>query len=516
MSPVRATAASLFIVMATAATADAQFLGTFRWQLQPYCNVVSLGVTQNGGTYRIEGTDDQCGAGAHLASAIGTAFPNPDGSIGLGVNIIVAPGGAAVHVDATVSLATLNGTWRDSAGHAGTFTFTPGPGIGGSPRPVPASGSVIPANFGLLSDGGFLARGTFGASVIPAGNIGTRMMWYPGKAAFRAGEVVNPVWDDVNIGAHSVALGFNTLASGSSSTAFGTGTGATGQSSTAMGEDAQATGPYATAIGYSTRAGGNASIAMGAYGIANGAVSTATGFHTTANGSYSLATGHNTSATGTASAAFGQESVAAGIGSFAAGFQGFANGDYSVALGTRVFAGGGGSVVLGSDAVANAASAGSFIFGDRSTETDIISSAPNQFNVRAAGGYGFYTNAALTTGIELHSNASQWSFLSDVNSKELFRDLDHEDLLAKLARLPVQEWSYKAQGASIRHVGPTAQDFRAAFGLGEDEIRIGSLDLDGINLAMAKALEARTRDLMRENEELRARLDRLERELAKR
>ena len=44
------------------AAADAQSLGTFRWQLQPYCNVVTLAVTQVGGIYRVEGTDDRCGA----------------------------------------------------------------------------------------------------------------------------------------------------------------------------------------------------------------------------------------------------------------------------------------------------------------------------------------------------------------------------------------------------------------------------------------------------------------------
>jgi len=84
--------------------------------------------------------------------------------------------------------------------------------------------------------------------------------------------------------------------------------------------------------------------------------------------------------------------------------------------------------------------------------------------------------------------------------------------------MPVREWSYKTQDAAIRHVGPTAQDFHAAFGLGEDERRINSIDADGIALAAVRALEARTRDLdsrnrslARENEALRARLDRLER-----
>ena len=103
-------------------------------------------------------------------------------------------------------------------------------------------------------------------------------------------------------------------------------------------------------------------------------------------------------------------------------------------------------------------------------------------------------------------------------------------MLGKLAVLPVREWSYTTQDVGIRHVGPTAQDFRAAFGLGESDVRIGSVDADGIALAAVKALEARTRDLRdgdsalnksvvaltRENDDLRARLARLESLLDKR
>ena len=136
-------------------------------------------------------------------------------------------------------------------------------------------------------------------------------------------------------------------------------------------------------------------------------------------------------------------------------------------MGLRVSAGGNGSVVLGSDAVAQAAASGTFIFADRSTTTDIVGFAPNEFLVRAAGGVGFYTNAATSTGVEMAANGSSWAPLSDVNAKENFRDVSGEEVLAKIAAMPVQEWNYKAQDAALRHMGPTAQDFRAAFGLGD-------------------------------------------------
>ena len=81
--------------------------------------------------------------------------------------------------------------------------------------------------------------------------------------------------------------------------------------------------------------------------------------------------------------------------------------------------------------------------------------------------------------------------------------------------MPIREWNYKAQDAAIRHVGPTAQDFHAAFGLGEDPLRISTIDADGIALRAVQALEARTRGadetLARENQELRKRIEALER-----
>ena len=99
---------------------------------------------QQGGQYQLHGTDDQCGALVQ-ASAIGLAFQNANGSIGFGSTMVTAPGGTAVHVDATIAIAGLSGTWRDSAGNSGDFVFTPGSPVAGSPRPIPAGG-VAPAS----------------------------------------------------------------------------------------------------------------------------------------------------------------------------------------------------------------------------------------------------------------------------------------------------------------------------------------------------------------------------------
>jgi hypothetical protein len=175
------------------------------------------------------------------------------------------------------------------------------------------------------------------------------------------------------------------------------------------------------------------------------------------------------------------------------------------------------SVALGNRAGSTADGSSSFIFGDRSLGPTLQSTAPNQFLVRASGGTTFYSNYALSSGVRLAPNASAWSSLSDVNTKEHFRDLSGEDVLAKIARMPIREWNYKAQDSAIRHVGPTAQDFHAAFGLGEDPLRISTIDADGVALAGVKALEARTRGadeaLARENAALAAELTALKAEL---
>lgn len=110
----------LLTIVAT--TASAQPLGTFQWQLQPFCNVITLTVTQVGGLYTLHGYDDQCGADQR-ALVSGTATINPDGSVGLGLHVVTAPSVASVGIDARLNLSTLSGTWQDTAGNTGTFAF---------------------------------------------------------------------------------------------------------------------------------------------------------------------------------------------------------------------------------------------------------------------------------------------------------------------------------------------------------------------------------------------------------
>jgi Chaperone of endosialidase len=102
------------------------------------------------------------------------------------------------------------------------------------------------------------------------------------------------------------------------------------------------------------------------------------------------------------------------------------------------------------------------------------------------------------------------NYPSDRNLKENITLLDGRDILSYLAAIPVFSWNYKSQDPSIRHIGPMAQDFRAAFGVGENERSISTVDAHGISLAAIQGLyklmqekEQEIRGLKRENTELR-------------
>lgn len=135
MLDVRRLALSLAVLalLACAATASAQVFGTFPWQMQPYCNVVTLNLINTPTGFTLEGLDDQCGA-SNKGSAVGTAAFNAGGNVTLNFTIVVAPAGRPVHVSAIVSPANGEGTWTDSNGYAGTFKFF-GAQAGLSPRP---------------------------------------------------------------------------------------------------------------------------------------------------------------------------------------------------------------------------------------------------------------------------------------------------------------------------------------------------------------------------------------------
>ena len=98
---------------------------------------------------------------------------------------------------------------------------------------------------------------------------------------------------------------------------------------------------------------------------------------------------------------------------------------------------------------------------------------------------------------------------SDVNAKQDIVPVDRHEVLAKIAVLPIAEWSYKDAPAQ-RHIGPMAQDFHTAFGLGRDNKHIATLDTSGVALAGIKALVEENHRMAEESQGLRERLEDLE------
>ncbi|MBB4635666.1 tail fiber domain-containing protein [Longimicrobium terrae] len=209
-------------------------------------------------------------------------------------------------------------------------------------------------------------------------------------------------------------------------------------------------------------------------------------------GFYSWAGGYNTIALGLGSFAMGYQSTALGSYSNALGYTANADGTGAVAIGYRTTADADYSVAIGQRASTNG-HAGAIVFADGSTTDSVQASANNQFSARAAGGYRLFTNATMTAGVQLSAGGSSWAVVSDRNRKTDFATLDGEDVLTRLRRVPVTEWRYTAEeDRATRHIGPMAQDWHAAFGLTADDRTINMSDLDGVNLAAAQALEART------------------------
>jgi hypothetical protein len=102
---------------------------------------------------------------------------------------------------------------------------------------------------------------------------------------------------------------------------------------------------------------------------------------------------------------------------------------------------------------------------------------------------------------------------SDRNLKENFQPVRPRDVLEKVAALPLSQWNYK-DDPGARHVGPMAQDFHAAFGVGPDDRHIATVDADGVALAAIQGLNEKVEEQTAALHERDARIARLEADLA--
>jgi len=326
----------------------------------------------------------------------------------------------------------------------------------------------------------------------------------------------------------------------------------------------QASGTYSAVVGgYDNTASGNYAVAGGRGNQASGTYSAVVGgYDNTASGNYAIVAGGagNSAAGSNSFVGAGTDNVASCVDSvivggrsnavplisysyysglprtnyatdafIGGGILNVASGPYStVAGGEANSAEGAGATVGGGSANraigylstvpggrnCTAVHARSFVWSGSGTETR--SFGDDTFTIRAEGGARFHTADDTISGVSLASGTGTWTSLSDRNAKANFQRVDASDVLAKVAAMPVMTWNYKTQAEEIRHIGPTAQDFRAAFGVGETDTGITTVDADGVALAAIQGLveELKARD--KTIEELKAKsekVDRLESEL---
>lgn len=296
----------------------------------------------------------------------------------------------------------------------------------------------------------------------------------------------------------------NKVSGGAGTIGGGTGNAASGSNSTIGG------GFINTATSfYATVAGGLRNDATG------NTATIAGGFSGTASGNNSFIGGGNGNAASGAGSVLGGGTFNAVSGSNAVvggGFTNVASGAYAAVPGGAFnIAAGDYSFAAGRGANVDPAHDGTFLFSDGTG--GFGSAAANEFAARATGGVRFVTAIDGTAGVTLAPGSGAWSSLSDRHAKTAPTAVSGQRILRKVTDLPVSHWSYKTEDG-VRHIGPMAQDFQAAFGVGPDNKTITSVDADGVALAAIKGLAARNRRLAAVNGKQNGRIAELERRLA--
>ena len=127
--------------------------------------------------------------------------------------------------------------------------------------PVAITDAIYSEGNVRVADGAFMVEGTTGP--VPASGAGTRLMWVPEEAAFRAGRVSGTQWDNSNLGYGSFANGDDNIASGTYSLSLGSLNQALGQNGMALGYSNLSGGSYATVLGTESMANGPYSFTLG-------------------------------------------------------------------------------------------------------------------------------------------------------------------------------------------------------------------------------------------------------------
>jgi hypothetical protein len=238
-----------------------------------------------------------------------------------------------------------------------------------------------------------------------------------------------------------------------------------------------ATDLYGDLLGYFQRPKnyGGTHVISGLYATDSG------GYNNTVSGDYSTVGGgtSNTANGLISTVAGGSSNTASGIAAtVVGGILNTASGAYSFAAGANALASG-----IGSFAIAD----------DCCLGLQFPVFANNSFGARYTGGFTFASSVNPTTGFfatgcQLFAGGGSWACSSDRDTKTAFDAIDPQSILQNVADMPITRWRFQGEADEVRHIGPMAQDFRAAFGLGHDDKSISMLDAQGVAFAAIQGL----------------------------
>jgi hypothetical protein len=147
--------------------------------------------------------------------------------------------------------------------------------------------------------------------------------------------------------------------------------------------------------------------------------------------------------------------------------------------------------VLGANASDPSGDNGAFVWSDGTEGASSLKFAATgsaQFDALASNGFTFQNSAPGATFVGCTITTGSLSCTSDRNAKRAFEPISDQEILRALSALPIDTWSYKLDRTGTRHIGPTAQDFQAAFHVGNNPRLIGTLDEGGVALAGVQGL----------------------------
>ena len=163
--------------------------------------------------------------------------------------------------------------------------------------------------------------------------------------------------------------------------------------------------------------------------------------------------------------------------------------------------------------VQGSSESGPGVSGSSSTDVGVQASSSSGIAVygqSSTGKSAYFSGGSGGSGSCTFNGGAGWVCTSDRNKKENFKTVNAQAMLEKLARMPVTRWNMKGDRNKTLHIGPVAQDFKAAFGLGENDTTINTADAQGVAFAAIKGMYAKNQVLEKQVKTLEARLIALE------